>query len=454
MLRALVLLLLGILLASGAAWLAGHDGRIVIDWLDYRIESSLAVLIGAAALLFLAGMGLARLWTWLWHDLPFSPRRRAERRTARGYDALNAALVALAAGEGKAARRMTNRAMRLLPAQPLTHVVAAEAAKLAGDRGIARAHYEALAKDEKAGFLGLRGLIAEARAEGRPDEARRQARAAVALRPRSAWAQKTLFELAVEAGDWQEALQALDAAQRAGAFDPNTARRHRAALLHARAVEADLAGDAGAALSLAEKALELRPGFTPAALLAARHLLKAGKKRAAGQLLRRAWDAAPHPALLGPYRDLAPEETSHERCKRIESLVARRKDHVESQVALAAAALDADRLDLARTVLHAAPLDGDRRLAALRLRLAEAEGDATAVADLKRRVEAAPPPPSWVCDGCGASRPRWAVTCPQCGRFDSLVWRQPGVAAAALGPAAAPLALLGDSAATAADRQA
>ncbi len=420
--RLLIALLLAIVVASGAAWLAGHDGRLVVDWLGYRIETSLAVLVLAFSLVFLAGIGVTRLAIFLRRDLPFSPKKRAERRTARGYEALNRAIVALAAGDRREARKLTRKATALLPPQPLTHVIAAEAARLAEDHDAAHRHYEALAADDKAAFLGLRGLIAEARAEARWDEARRLARQAAALRPKSAWAQKTLFDLDVRATDWEAALVSLEAAQKAGAFDEEAARRHRAALLYCRAVEADLAGDGTGARDLARKALALRPGFTPAALLAARHLVAAGKRTAAERVLRRAWDAAPHPALVAPYLALDPQESGHARYKRVESLVARRREHVESRIALAEAALAAKRFDVAHEVLRGGPLEEDERLPGLRLRLAEVEGDDRAIRHWRDAAARARAHAAWVCAGCGAERALWTATCPACGRFDSHVW--------------------------------
>ena len=440
--RLLILLLVAILVASAAAWLADHEGRLVIDWLGYRIETSFAVLVLVLSLVFLTGIGITRLVIFLWRDLPFSPKKRAERRTARGYEALNRAIVALAAGDRREARKLTRKAAALLPPQPLTHVIAAVAAKLAEDHEEVHRHYEALAADDKAAFLGLRGLIAEARAEGRWDEARRHARRAAALRPKSAWAQKTLLELDVRAADWEAALVSLEAARKAGAFDEETARRHRAALLYCRAVEADLAGDGARALDLAQKALALRPGFTPAALLAARHLIAAGKKKAAERVLRRAWDAVPHPALVAPYLALEPNETGHARYKRIESLVARRREHVESRIALAEAALAAKRFDVAQEILRSGPLEEDERLPRLRLRLAEAEGDEQAIRRWRDAAARARAHAAWMCAGCGAERALWTAVCPACGRFDSHVWSTSAAPPrGAVGAPAEPLAL-------------
>ena len=83
---------------------------------------------------------------------------------------LNRAMVALAAVDQRQARRLTRQAQLLLPPQPLTHVMAAEAAKLAGDGEAVAEHYKALSQDEAAGFLGVRGLLIEARNAGRETE--------------------------------------------------------------------------------------------------------------------------------------------------------------------------------------------------------------------------------------------------------------------------------------------
>jgi len=422
MARLLILLLLVAAAATAAAWFAGNPGRVAVDWLGYRAETSVAALAFALAALFFAGMAVQRLVTLIRRDLPFSSEKRARRREARGYFALNRAMVALAAGDRKQARKLTDTAERLLPPQPLTHVMAAEAAKLAEDRPAAVRHYKALSDDREAAFLGLRGLVNETLSAGRVEEARRLARDAVARRPKSHWALSTLFALDVHAGDWTSAAANLAAARKAGAFEPQTADRHRAALLYCQAVEADLAGQTREAGRLVRQTLKLRPGFVPAAVLAARLDRASGEHKRADRVLRAAWRESPHPALLAAFETLEDRETPHARFKRIQSLVADRREHVESRIAEARAALEADRRDIAREALQPLTESGDPRAYRLLAALAGSEGNEDVAAAWRSRAAEAVGAPLWQCRGCGAQREKWTPLCSACGRFDSFAW--------------------------------
>lgn len=430
MLRLLLLLLAIALAAFGAAWFADHPGRVGVDWLGYRLETSVAALVFGAALLFFVGMALQRLIVLVFRDLPWAGEKRAKRRLARGYAALNEAMVALSAGDRKQAVKLTGRAAALLPAQPLTHMIAAEAAKLSDDRPAAIAHYTALKDDPKAGFLGLRGLIAEARASGRSDEARALTREALDLRPKSRWALTTLFDLDVRAADWAAAEATMRAAEKAGAFPKAAARRHKAALLYCRAVEANQGGDEPRASRLAHEAAKLRPGFVPAALLAARLDRAAGKAKAAEKVIKAAWTDTPHPDLVRLYESLAPTETSHERFKRIAALVDTNRATLESRIAEAEAALAARRHETARSALEAAADSGDPRVFRLLARLAEVGDDPEEAARWRGMAVEAARDARWVCTNCQAHRERWTPLCPSCGSFDSFAWRTTHLAAA------------------------
>lgn len=430
MIRLILYLVLVILAALAAAWFADNPGRIAIDWLGYRAETSMAALAFLLFALFFTGMALQRLFTLITRDLPFSKEKRRKRRLEKGYDALNDAMVALSAGDRKAARHLTDRAARMLPAQPLTHVMAAEAARLMDDHETAKAHYKALTQDDRAAFLGLRGLIGEARADGDEEEARALAAKAVELRPKSQWTLQTLFDHDIKATEWERALATLSRMLKAGTVDKARYAADRAALLYARAVEADLAGQADIARKLAEEAAKTNPALIPAIALAARLFIAGGKSKHAEKLLQTGWKAAPHPMLLDMWHALAPNETSTARLNRIKRLITLNPDHPESHLALAAAALEAEDTALARKATESALANGDRRAFLLRAALAEKDGNGDLAQSWRDKAASHAGPyaaiaahvASWQCSHCKSTRPRWSPICPSCGAFNSLSW--------------------------------
>ncbi len=86
------------------------------------------------------------------------------------------------------------------------------------------------------------------------------------------------------------------------------------------------------ALDYALRAAKLQPQFTPAAIIAARLLLKAKKLGRAEDVLEAAWGAHPHPALWLAYRDLVSDETPKERARRLLGLIDRNAKHRESRM--------------------------------------------------------------------------------------------------------------------------
>lgn len=414
----LVIFVLGLI----AAWLAENRGTVAIDWLGWRIETSLAVLAVLAALIVVALLALTRAWLWLRRDGPLSPRERELRRQRAGLAALNDAMVALAAGDAKRADRLALRAERLLPPQPLTHVVTAEAARLSGDDARAGARYRQMLEDGNAKFIGLRGLIAQALTDDRRREALRLVREAQALEPKSDWIIETRFALEAAAGHWKEAGETLAAGEKLGAFAKPEAARHRAALAYAEALEADLAQDADTAARLAEAALKARPGFAPAAELAARLAKAAGQSRKAARILEKAWAERPHPMLAGAYQALEPLETPRQRYRRVKKLCDRAPDASESRLFLARAAVRAEHEDEVPALLEplAEQPGADRETLGLMADAALSRGDDAAAAAWSQKAARAPARPAWICASCGTQPAAYAVACPVCGDFDSL----------------------------------
>ena len=119
----------------------------------------------------------------------------AKRRQKLGLDALSSGMIALGAGDRAAAMRAAIQARKSLPNEPLTHLLRAQAAQLAGDRTTARRIFEAMLASPDTEQLGLRGLFLEAQREGEIDAARHFAERAVALNPKLAWAIDALFDL-------------------------------------------------------------------------------------------------------------------------------------------------------------------------------------------------------------------------------------------------------------------
>jgi HemY protein len=422
-----VFVVLAAAVAAGAVF-ADRPGRVEIVWQDWQVDTSVGVLAGAAALLALI-VALVALGAAALRRVPRDfRRRRAARRRRLGDLAVTRGIVALAAGQAVEAGRAARRAEALLGG-PVPLLLAAEAAQRQGDLGAARRAYTALLDRPESEFLGLRGLIGQALDAGDDAVARPLAERARRLRPEALWLIDSLLVLEARAGDWQAARDTLAGATRSGALAPERARHHLGVVLYELSQSIERRGDARAAAGLAAKAQGLAADLAAPACHHARLLLGLSRKRAAARAIERAWRTAPHPDLARLYLEIDPEAAPLARAAALQRLAAKNPEAVESRLAIAEAALAARlwgeaRRHLGLAVAAAPPPGPSRRLCLLMAQLEESEaGAAPAARQWLDRALGAPRDPCYLCARCGGESGEWAALCPQCGGFDTLLWR-------------------------------
>jgi HemY protein len=431
--RLAALIALAVLVVAAAA-IADYPGAVDIIWQGWEIDTSVGVLIAAAALLALVlWLGLSLIVTAV--RLPGRFRRnRRERRRRLGELALTRGMIALAAGDGSSARRHANRAEVLLGATPLALMLAAQAAQLDGDEDAARQRYTALLDAKDGAFLGLRGLIGQALRAGDGEGALRLAARARQLRPDASWAFETLLALETRTGRWEEARATLAAGVKHRLLPPALAEHRRGAILYELSIAAEHEGDKTQALSLAASAARLLPDIAAPAVRRARLLIAEDRRRAARRVVEEAWRRAPHPDLARIWAELGGALPALELVSWFEKLAAHNPDSPESAIAIAEAALAAQLWGEARRhltrAMEATPDAPSRRVCLLMARIEDSEHPGAGRArEWLDRALAAPPEPAYACTRCGGESAEWQALCPHCGGFDTLVWRAPTRAA-------------------------
>jgi HemY protein len=422
--RALLFIALLALGAFGAVWLADRPGDVLVTWGGYRIQTSVAVaavltiaLAVALSILYAVVTGLMRM--------PARWRRSSrQRQRNRGFAEVSRGLVAVGAGDSVAARRHANEAQRLLGREPLTLLLAAQAAQIAGDRAGAQRAFRAMTENADTRVLGLRGLFVEARRQGDTSTAHAAAAEAARLAPAASWANDAVLEAHASEGDWRSALGVVDRRASLGLIDKATARRHRAVLLTALA-QSEEDGDPEGASQHAQEALRAAPSLVPAASIAGRLLARRGDLRRAAKLVEAAWKAAPHPELAEAYLNLRPGDSALDRLHRAETLAKLSSWDPEARLALARTALEAREFKRARDTL--APLLEERPTVRACLLMAEIEqaehGDAGQTRSWLARAARSPRDPAWMADGVVFEQ--WAPISPISGKIDAFVWQAP-----------------------------
>ena len=424
MLRVALFVALAGLAAAGLTWVADKPGALSIDWLGYRVETSVlaaAVMVGALVLVLLLLGSLLRYAL----SRPAAIRRMVRRkREKKGLDALSRGLVAVGAGDRDQARRLAAQAHKLMPGEPLTALLRAQAAQLDGDRAAAREVFQKMAEQPETEMLGLRGLFLEAKREHQTEAARLFAERAMERNPDLAWSVNALFELQCRASDWDGALRTLDVAQRQKQLDKPVAERRRAVLLTAQALDAE-ESDANRARQLALDAHRLAPGLVPAAEIAGRIMASQGDATRAAKVLQKTWELSPHPDLAFTYAHLRPGDGPHDRLKRVKFLSQWSPDAKEAAIAVAAAAVEARDWTAAREALQPC-LDArpQARVCTLMARIEGGEtGDQGRVREWLARAVRAPRDPAWMADGYVSDQ--WSPVSPITGELDAFEWKAP-----------------------------
>lgn len=407
-------------LSLGVAWLADRPGDVVIIWQGMRIETSVMVL-GGAVLAAMVALGIA--WSII-RAIVRSPtmvaNMRRHRRGVRAYEAISSGLIAVGSGDVEAAQRHASAINRLAPAEPLALLLSAQSAQLAGDRDGAERVFRDMAGRHDTKPLGLHGLYIEAHRRNDLLSARAYAEEAARTAPSLGWASRAVLEARCKEGDWAGALVLLEA--NAAALGKTLYRRLRAVLLtaHAHAIEDS---DRDKAKAAALEAVKLAPTLVPAAALAGRMLGESGEVRKATRVIDTAWRANPHPELARAFFELRSGELARDRLKRIEGAAKNVPDNVESALAIARAAIDAQEFAKARATLQPYLTAPTKRVALLMAELERDEGDEGRAREWLARAVNAAPDPAWTADGHISDR--WLPASPVTGRLDALEWRVP-----------------------------
>jgi HemY protein len=388
-----------ILIAVAAALLVmsiPDEGSITIQWGDTRIDMTALFGVILFAVFVALFIPLVRFLGVL-VDAPERIGKYSEReRRKKGQEALALGLIAAEAGEFEEAKKHADKGADLIEEPRLVNLLEARAAEVAGDLAGAERAYSGMLSHEDTELLGRRGLLQAALKRGDRIAAMTHAEAAIKLSKSAEWPFKSLFELKVQAGDWEGAIDALEQGEKRKLVEPKVATRRRAVLLTAAASKADRERRPEKATDLAEKAVRLAPGFAPAAAMAARLLTSDAKGWKAASVLEEAWEHSPHPAIAHAYRDLKSDESQAERAKRMQGLVELKPEHRESKIISAELAMERGDWSAAEDALQMAYRENpSSRICILFAALDRARGDATGAQRWLDQAAAAPREADW-----------------------------------------------------------
>ncbi len=421
-------------MAWGASFLLEAQGGMQIRALGFELNLGPLQAIMMVVLLVIAVWILLKLlslliavWKFLNGDETALSRHFDRNRERKGFDALSEGLMALASGEGRVAMAKAARADKYLNKPDLTNLLIAQAAEMAGDHRKAEETYRKLVENEQTRFVGVRGIMKQKLAEGDTETALQLAKKAFALKPKHEETGDVLLRLQAETHDWTGARKTLNAKLRSGHLPRDVHKRRDAvlALSEAREIIAD-----DSSIESRETAIEsnrLSPDLIPAAVMAARGYISQDKPRYATRVLKKAWDARPHPDLAAAFAEIAPDESPAARLKRFTTLTRIKQDHPETKMLLAELNIANEDFPSARRALgDLVETDPDARSVTLMAAIERGEGASdTVVKGWLARALAVPRGPQWICENCHHIHMEWKPICENCSSFDTLEWKRP-----------------------------
>jgi HemY protein len=421
-LKLAILVIIGVLLAQ-------HPGEAHLTWFGYRIDMSMGILLagvlfGVATILLVAGA-----WRSLWRLPVIWAERRKLRRSRKGQVALLEGLSAIAAGEFQEARRLGKRALTLNPQQPLNLFLSAQSAYMSGKFEESNEHFLQMSKNQETAFLGLRGLILQARHTNNWEQMRQLLQEAMTKRPKSPWVLQQLLELDLRLGAFDKASMIVEQMQLHQLITKPESRRRQALIHWMKAEAAELAGDESLFGQTLSSAHYEAPEISTIAVGLAKHYHKIGKSSKAQKTLMSGYVHCPHPDFAEQLLALNPEVNSLDHYRDLEKLVEGAPNHPESLYILAKGALAAKLwgqsrhyLTLLKGILYS------QRVCRLMAEVEEAENphQLNHAHEWLERVNAAPADPTWLCKNCHITLQIWQPVCPSCEGFDQIVWQAPG----------------------------
>ena len=421
-------------LAWGANLLLQAEGGLQIRALGTELNpgplESVLLLVLMVFVVWLALKVLALLlavWKFLNGDETALSRYFDRNRERKGFDALSEGMMALASGEGNIALAKAAKAEKYLKKPALTNLLTAQAAEMAGDTRKAEETYRKLVEDERTRFVGVRGIMKQKLAAGDTETALQLAEKAFALKPKHQDTGDVLLRLQAEKEDWTGARKTLNTKLRNGQLPRDVHKRRDAVLALSEAK--DILDD-DKSIEAREAAIEanrLSPDLIPAAVMAAKGYIAQSKPRYATRVLKKAWEARPHPDLAATFAAIVPDETPMARIKRFAALTKINPDHPETKMLLSELHIANEDFPAARRALgDLVETDPDARSVTLMAVIERGEGATdTVVKGWLARAISVPRGPQWICESCQHIHNEWKPICENCSSFDTLEWKRP-----------------------------
>lgn len=422
--RVFIALLFLTALSFAATWVVDNDGAILINWLGYRIETTVAFFIFAVLFVSLCASVIFYTAIWLYSAPLYYRKALLERRREKGLVALTEGFAAVAAGDIKQAKSLTKKAQSSLGSIGITKLLSAQAANLEGNKLVERQQYTAMLEDEATEIIAIKGLLLAAKEDGNLDQAVELAEKAVSLQEDADWAYSILFDLYKRTQQWHKASEVLENLLRYKVIDKKHYKYLKAIIALSTGIMLDKQGfikESVYSFSLSYKEL---PDFVPAIISYAAALVKNDQQKKAIKVLESGWKKIPHISIAEQYMELFNGQTGDKRIKQSERLYQMNPTSMNGHIIVAKTALHCGDLNKARNHLKLALAEEETKL--ICQLMGELETMENSSQDIiqkwYKRANQASDKDNWSCVSCGNISESWHPNCNNCQEFNSYKW--------------------------------
>jgi HemY protein len=399
-----------------------YPGDVVLRWFGYRIDMAIPLFLSGLFLLLAAVTLIHTFWRRFWEIPKNYIDFLQKRRQQKGEALLVESLTAIAALQPEEAQSSVELAKILIPSHPLTVFVAAQSAHMLKDSAKATDYFTQMLKDPTLKFLGLRGLILQAKEHHEWLQVEKLLKQALSLRPDSPWVQNEILHNQLElTKNGQDQVISTYSVHRH--LPKISWQKHQASMAWLKAERHKNDPDLYKELCLKAHDHD-RANPVYAATLAEIFFKEKNTSRAQG-ILENTYEAAPHRLLMETWCMFHKSTPPLQQYKTLEKLTKSHGRHPETLWVLANAALKAELWGQCREFLSQLLVYGESQtLCTLMAQLEEAEypENRHLAHQWWQKAASAPRQEYWACNRCHTHYDKWQVICSVCSSIHTVEW--------------------------------
>jgi uncharacterized membrane-anchored protein len=427
-------LFVGVIIAVLMVWMIDNNGTIIINWLDYELQTDVltAIVLALLAAIFIFAFSylLARILALKFPNLRklFFKKNYLKRleniikKYHRGFTLITELMLALESGDEKSAHNLHKKFAVLIKNPALNNFFSAKISFQKQEFSQAVEFFSRLGDNKNARIMVLKAKFKLALKNQDEAKAVVYSRQILSLQPDNFEMMQALFALYKKRGSWQE-IKALIAEYGLDKFKDELQKRDIAVINSALAAEAYKKKQFLEAIKHANIALKAENNFLPAQEIILKSWIKLGFAFRAGWKIKNLWQKNPHLILVEIF-DLVNRKTSAKnRLRAVKNLVKINDESGLEKLAIGLVAFKAGLYQTAKEFLYLALLR--RKTYHTYKILAFSEKFLGNFEDFKENLAKAEmfgKSDYYLCNSCGHSTLKWSARCISCAGYDSLEW--------------------------------